>query len=212
MFDNRIPKILIISASRHGHTRKIARHIADAAAAQGLEPCLLDVDAATDVDVREFDAVVVGGSIHMQRHDERLVAWVDRHRAVLGLRPTGFFSVSMASATDSDEGRATAREYIDRFVEDTDWTPRRCLAVAGALQYREYGFLTRQMVRQIAAQKGLSTDTSRDTEYTDWDELDRFAGALVADVRHQFAVASRVQSSGQASPPPVLQRSARALA
>ena len=189
MFDNENPKILIVSASRHGHTRKIAQHVADTVAACGLEPRLVDVDAAGELDVRDFDGVIVGGSIHMKRHDDRLVEWAHQHHALLGLRPTGFFSVSMASATDGDEARATAREYIDRFVEDTDWTPTRCLAVAGALQYREYSFLTRQMVRQIAHQQGLSTDISRDTEYTDWDELEEFARSVVAAVRHEHAVA-----------------------
>ena len=182
------PTILIVCASRHGHTRKIAQHVADVLEAQCLVHRIVDAEAAAGIDVRAFDGVIVGGSIHMERHDGRLVEWARQHRALLSLRPTGFFSVSMTSATVSEEARATARGYIDRFVEDTDWTPTRCLAVAGALQYREYSFLTRQMVRQIARQKGLSTDTSRDTEYTDWRELDEFVKSVAAAIQHEHAV------------------------
>lgn len=189
MFDNEKPRVLIVCASRHGHTRKVAQHVANILAAQGLEPRRVAVDAAAGVDARDFDAVVVCGSIHMGRYDDRLVAWTHRHHTLLGQGPSALLSVSMASATDTPEARATAREYIDRFVEDTEWTPARCLAVAGALQYRKYGFLTRQMVRQIARQKGLSVDTGRDVEYTDWGELEEFARGIAAAVRNAHVVA-----------------------
>jgi menaquinone-dependent protoporphyrinogen oxidase len=47
----------------------------------------------------------------------------------------------------------------------------------GALVYRQYGFFKRLMMKKIVSDKpgGLSTDTSRDHEYTDWDQVARFA-------------------------------------
>ena len=130
--------------------------------------------------VRDFDGVIVEGSAHMGDHDPKLLAWVREHRHALQRVLGGFFSVSLAAATDSDEGRRlTAREYIDCFVEDSGWTPWHSLAVAGALQYPACSFMTRQMVRQIAAHKGLSTDLLRETEYTDWAALDAFAARFM---------------------------------
>jgi menaquinone-dependent protoporphyrinogen oxidase len=48
---------------------------------------------------------------------------------------------------------------------------------SGSLLYRQYGFLKRYMMKRIVRDKPgiLSTDTSRDHTYTDWDQVKRFA-------------------------------------
>jgi menaquinone-dependent protoporphyrinogen oxidase len=166
-----MPDILIVYASRHGHTAKVAQRLAESVLEPGVSVVSASVADAPCLRVADFDGIIVGGSIHIGDHDPELLAWVRENRHDLQRLPSGFFSVSMAAIED---GSPTAREYIDRFVEDTDWTPGRSIAVAGALQYPAYSFMTRQMVRQIAAHKGLSTDLSRETEYTDWSALEQF--------------------------------------
>jgi menaquinone-dependent protoporphyrinogen oxidase len=47
--------------------------------------------------------------------------------------------------------------------------------VAGALLYRKYGFLKRWIMKRIVARAGGDTDTSRDYEYTDWNDMRAFA-------------------------------------
>ena len=49
---------------------------------------------------------------------------------------------------------------------------------AGALMYTEYNWLVRMVMKSIARHEGGSTDTSHDTEYTDWTEVDHFAEAF----------------------------------
>ena len=53
---------------------------------------------------------------------------------------------------------------------------------AGGLLYREYGFLKRWMMKKIAREAGKDTDTSKNHEYTDWNAVDRFVGAFVAEL------------------------------
>jgi menaquinone-dependent protoporphyrinogen oxidase len=170
--------ILVVSTSRHGHTAQIVQRIARALERAGARPRVIDIDAAATVDLHEFDAVIAGGSVHMERHDDRLVQWVEQHATTLNGMRTGFFSVSLTAAVDPD----AARGYADRLEEDTGWIPTRRVCLAGALQYREYGRLTRLMVRQIAHAKGLSTDTSRDHVYTNWDAADAFANAVAGQL------------------------------
>jgi menaquinone-dependent protoporphyrinogen oxidase len=172
-------ELLVVYASRHGHTEKIARHLADSLLGPGVSVLVATLDEAPDLHAGSFDGFAVVGSVHMADHDPHLVAWVREHRHSLQRRPSAFCSVSMAAAAGSDD----AREYIDRFVEDSGWTPWRSIAVAGALQYPAYRFVTRQLVRQIAAHKGLSTDLSRETEYTDWAALEAFAERFMDRVR-----------------------------
>ena len=90
--------------------------------------------------------------------------------------PTAFASVCLAAADDTDEARAATREYIDDMQDDTGWTPTRSITVAGALQYREYDFVTRLVMRVLMRLGDHPTDISRDYEYTDWDAVERFAG------------------------------------
>ena len=45
-----------------------------------------------------------------------------------------------------------------------------------ALLYRQYNFFMRWVMKRIAAKAGGDTDTSRDYEYTDWNDVRAFAG------------------------------------
>ena len=44
--------------------------------------------------------------------------------------------------------------------------------------YSRYGTLERFVMKRIAKRAGGGTDTSRDYEYTDWDEVASFATAF----------------------------------
>ena len=62
--------------------------------------------------------------------------------------------------------------------------------VAGALPYTRYNWFIRRVMKRIAAKAGGDTDTTRDYEYTDWQDLRSFAeqfGVLAA--RHATASA-----------------------
>jgi menaquinone-dependent protoporphyrinogen oxidase len=176
-----VPAVLLLHASTHGHTSKIAARVAAV-----LEDAGLDVDVRTaarqadDPCPRDYDAVIVGASIHAGHHQKEIVAWARTHQATLALRPTAFFSVCLTAADDTEESREATRRYIDEFVEATGWTPGRAITFAGALQYREYDFATRLVIRLMMRKGGHPTDTSRDHEFTDWAAVERFAREFAA--------------------------------
>jgi menaquinone-dependent protoporphyrinogen oxidase len=165
--------LLVVYASTHGHTGRIAERIADVVRAEGVSVEL--ATAGADPEALDHDAVVAGGSIHAGHHQRELVEWVRRHRATLRCRPAALFTVCLTAADDTDEARAATRTYLDEFVEATDWTPEPAVTFAGALQYREYDFMTRLMMRLLMLKGHHPTDTSRDHDFTDWDAVERFA-------------------------------------
>jgi menaquinone-dependent protoporphyrinogen oxidase len=55
--------------------------------------------------------------------------------------------------------------------------------IAGALKYTQYDFFKRYIMRMIAQQAGGDTDTSHDTEYTDWDDVGRFVDEYTTAAR-----------------------------
>src|SRR5829696_2883120 len=100
-----MPKVLVIYASTHGHTGRIAARIGAALEQEGVAVELHDVRAR-------------------------------------GAHPA-------------------PHAYIDALVEKTGWTPASTATFAGALQYREYDFVTRLMMRLLMRHMHHETDASR---------------------------------------------------
>jgi menaquinone-dependent protoporphyrinogen oxidase len=172
--------VLVLYATTHGHTARIAERIAEALEYAGAAVDLRSVDPQDDPVPHEYAAVVAGGSIHQGRHQDELVRWARAHATSLTAMPSAFFSVSLTAADDTDEARAATRGYLDDFVEATGWTPRRTATFAGALQYGEYDLFTRLLVRLTLGRGEHAPGAGRDHDYTDWDAVWRFGGEVAA--------------------------------
>jgi menaquinone-dependent protoporphyrinogen oxidase len=180
--------VLVLYASTHGHTGKIADRIATVMREQGLAVSGRRIGDATEhLDLSAFDGVVVGASIHVGRHQHEIVDWIGEHRTTLDAHPSAFFSVSLTAADDTDEARTTTRELLDDVRDATGWIPTLTQSFAGAFQFREYGLPTRVimrlMARRVEHQTATTIDVHEDTDYTDWDAVDRFALDFAAEVR-----------------------------
>jgi menaquinone-dependent protoporphyrinogen oxidase len=172
-------RILIAYGTSEGQTRRIAECIARVIREQGHEAVLVDVKRATP-DPAEYDAVIVGASVHRGRHQTHVGEYVRETRDALQRLPTAFFSVSLAICGPSEAERREAEGYAAEFARLTQWQPGKVALFAGALLYTKYGFFTRWIMKRIARGKGSADlDTSRDYEYTDWDGVKRFAAEFV---------------------------------
>jgi menaquinone-dependent protoporphyrinogen oxidase len=184
-----MPRILVVYASKHGHTEKIAARIAEAAEAAGAGVDLHRVDMAVEVQPGGYDAVVVGASVHAGKHQKEVADWAQAHATTMNGMPSAFFSVCLTAAEDTEESRTATRQYVDEFLERTGWTPTKAVTFAGALQYREYDFATRLVIRLMMKREGHPTDTSHDYDYTDWDAVEQF-GRDCAAMAEQRAASS----------------------
>ncbi|MDP2481367.1 MAG: flavodoxin domain-containing protein [Candidatus Palauibacterales bacterium] len=171
--------ILILFGSKHGQTEKVARRLEMALRERGFRVELVPDDGIPD-DLRpeRYAAVVVGSSVHFGRHRRALVSFVRRHAAELARVPGVFFSVSGAAMTARPEDVEEANGYLADFSVRTGWDPAHAVAVAGAVRYTAYNPLVRWVMKRISASRGLSVDTSRDHEYTDWEQVDGLAGTI----------------------------------
>ncbi len=183
------PQVLVLHANKHGHTHRIATRLADALAADGVDVVVRQTPDGLSCSPADFDGVIVAASVHAGHHQRELVRYAEEHRTSLSDRPSAFLSVSLTAADDHDESRAETRRLIDEFLDETGWIPGTTMAVAGALQYREYDFLTRLTMRLIARKYGDLDDTSHDHDFTDWDALDAFARTFAESVtRHPTTI------------------------
>ncbi len=170
-----MPRILILYATIEGQTGRIAERIARSLRDGGHAVETRPAEAGESLlDPENFDGVIVGASIHYGHHPAYLRALVRRRRSMLEQRPNAFFSVSL-SAGGRNPKPAAARRYIEKFLRQTGWRPEQTVSFAGALQFSKYGAFKRLLMIVFVGLGGGDTDTSRDYEYTDWDEVDRFA-------------------------------------
>lgn len=183
--------ILVAYATTEGHSRKVAEFIAERLRIRGHRVDIVDVATATALDVTAaYQAAFIGGSVHQHKHQSALLHFVKSNRDWLNAMPVGLFSVSLAAATDDMDSRIEAQRLADEFIDESGLRPRVVRCIAGALKYTQYDYFKRMMMRMIARQRGGSTDTSKDTEYTNWDDVEAFVDELLT--------AARIPGSGAA--------------
>ncbi len=180
--------VLVLFGTGEGQTSKVADRIGTTLTDRGHDITTVDVEEVPDgTELDAFDAVLVGSSIHVGKHHAAIREFVRTNAAVLNSLTTAFFQVSLSSAVDDPERRAEAARYVDELLEESGWHPDRIGLFGGALRYSKYGFLKRLMLKRIARDATGDVDTSRDYEYTDWDEVATFTADFAAFVEGRLA-------------------------
>jgi len=184
-------EVPVLFASTEGQTALIAIRLAAVLHEHGLDSEAIDVSTpqAHAIDWSRVHGALVGASLHMGRHQNTAARFVHEHAADLNAVPSAFFSVSLAAASKNPDEVAEAVRIARAFPATHEWKPSLILSVAGRLAYREYNFLVRFLIKRIAKKEGGPTDTSRDHELTDWDEVDRLGREMAAAIHARVAVA-----------------------
>jgi menaquinone-dependent protoporphyrinogen oxidase len=184
--------ILIVYGTTEGQTRAVAEFIAGALKQRGVEVDLVDSAAASAALVQPVHAAaILCGSLHQQKYQASLLRFIRNNRAWLAGMPAAFVAVSLTAALKDAPSREKLREIAEAFYRQAGWTPGITHHVAGALRYSRYGFFKRWIMRRIARQQGGDTDTSRDHEYTEWDDLARFVDGFLAAIPQQEVLPQR---------------------
>jgi len=168
-------KVLILYASKTGQTAKIAERMAQQMRDKGnTADCYQSNHLPRDFDIDTYDGILVGAPIRMMKFPRPILRFVKRYRDKLVAHKAGFFAVCMAAAAPTPETQLEPEKWIGSFIQETGWQPAKQAVFAGALMYTRYDFFTRMIMKKISAAEGRSTDTSRDHEYTDWDQVTKF--------------------------------------
>ena len=182
----------VFYATREGHTARIAEFIARRLGALGVMADVQNLAGSTDVDPRQYAAVVLAASVHMGKHEREIVKFVEDHRDALNAIPAAFLSVTLseagverpnATAEKRRRSAADVQRVLQTFFDETGWHPKWVKAVAGALSYSKYNIFVRFVMKRIARKAGGDTDTSRDWVYTDWEAIEHFIDEFYAEAR-----------------------------
>ena len=192
--------LLIVYATREGHTRLIAQHMAECLRKRSLAVDLFDArDNENPPRLDRYAGVVLAASLHLARHEPEMQRFIERERNALATLPTAFLSVSLSAVGAQDPTRAPEyrlrvlrelRKCTDALFDKTQWRPGQTEYVPGALMYTHYNPLVRWVMKRIARKEGASTDTAHDHVYTDWKALDRFVEGFVESLEPEILAAS----------------------
>jgi menaquinone-dependent protoporphyrinogen oxidase len=172
--------ILMVYSTREGQTRRITEVMAEMAREAGYSVQVADMGERGGFSTGTPSAILVAGSIRMGRHHGDLVRWVRTNQDLLDRVPSAVLSVSLSAAQESKRPEAVG--YVEDLLQETGWSPTLTCIAPGALAYTRYGGITRRMMRKIAEDGGLPTDTSRDHEFTDWAEVRSFTADFLERV------------------------------
>ena len=180
-------EVPVFYATNEGQTRRIAERIADQIRKHGLDSRAVPIisEEASHIDWTRARGVALGASLHMQRHQAEAAAFARVHHQALSAIPSLFFSISLAAASTRVGEVDAARRLAERFTTEAGWTPSRVASVAGRLAYTQYNWFVRFFMRHIAAKEGGSLDTTRDHEYTNWEQVEWLADELAYEVRRR---------------------------
>ncbi len=181
------PKVLILYASTHGQTEKIASQLGVTMALCDLQVMTRNLRDSDHEDPKRYDAVVLTECVHAGHHQREIVNWLRRNIESVKSRPNAFVSVSLSSAEDDEEVRAEPIEHIDDFTRDTRWSPDHTAPVAAALLHREPKPFRRILTKLHVKKDGQPANTREDYEYTDWEALTRFGQEIAADFKERIS-------------------------
>ena len=177
-------RVLIIYGTTYGQTEKIANRIADGLQRRGLEVELCNAAiSAPRIALEAYAGVVVGSSIIARGHQPAIKEFIRAHAATLNTVPSAFFQVSASAGSASQHARDAAQQILQDFIAEQGWMPVLSASLPGAINYTKYNLLLKWYMKRASAKNGGSTDTSRDHEYTDWAEVERFAMAIATAFR-----------------------------
>ena len=172
-------RILVAYSTSDGHTRHICERLQQVMAQQGHATTVVPLAQADQLDLADFDKIVIGASIRYGKHQPLVAQFIERHQALLERKANAFFSVNIV-ARKPEKSRPESNPYLIKFLRQISWTPRLTAVFAGRLDYPSYGFFDRLMIRLIMLMTHGPTDPTAVIEFTDWQQVEAFGRQISA--------------------------------
>jgi menaquinone-dependent protoporphyrinogen oxidase len=172
-----VKKILVVYGTKEGQSAKIANAISDELSLEGFVVDTYNAEEIpSDIRVNDYSGVVAGGSVHVSKYPAPLKKWIKANSAELSIKPSAFFSVCLGVLEkENAQTQKAEKKIVEDFFAWSGWRPKTWTIFAGAVKYSKYGWFTKQIMKMIVKKAGGNTDTSRDYEYTNWNEVKTFA-------------------------------------
>tara|TARA_B100000674_G_scaffold98537_1_gene71312 strand:- start:90 stop:602 length:513 start_codon:yes stop_codon:yes gene_type:complete len=164
---------LIIYSSTDGHTKIICEKIRNNLK-NSNNAKLVSLDQAIDLDLSKFNKIIIGASIRYGRHSSDLYKFIKFNKNILEQKKTAFFSVNVV-ARKIEKSNPETNPYIKKFLKISNWKPGKVAVFAGKVDYPNYRFFDKYIIKLIMFITKGPTDTTQSYEFTNWSKVDDFA-------------------------------------
>ena len=156
-------KTAIIYISHHGTTEKVARFLAEKSK-QDVE--LISLKKEKNPDLRSFDRIILGGSIHAGGIQKRMKQFIENNLELLMQKEVGLFICCMDPHKEKQE-----QEFEHAFPDKLKQSAKAKAVMGGEFCFERMNFLEKIVVKKVA---GVSESVSR----IDWDAVTRFLNEM----------------------------------
>ncbi len=168
-------KVLVVFSTWTGATRQVAEAVARRLEADGAAVTL--AESAKVESVTQFDAVVIGCSVHAGKTTRHSLKFAKRFAAELARVPVAWFQLSLTMSTDQVDKREQAMAYLEPLQQAAPQvTPVAIGLFAGTIlrdteEYRTLFFPLRSIAKSVASKDPV--------DHRDWEAIDAWASELM---------------------------------
>ena len=167
---------LIIYSSTDGQTKKICETIKENLPS-GNKFKLISLDEALYFNLENCEKIIIGASIRYGRHNKKIIDFIIKNKNILDLKKTAFFSVNVVARKD-EKSTPETNPYVLNFLKKTNWKPNKLSVFAGKVDYPNYNFINKIVIRFIMMITKGPTDINNSYEFTNWENVKKFAKEL----------------------------------
>ena len=167
---------LIIYSSTDGQTKKICETIKENLPS-GNKFQLISLDEALHFNLEKCEKIIIGASIRYGRHNKKVIDFIIKNKNILNLKKTAFFSVNVV-ARKKEKSTPETNPYVLKFLKKTNWKPNKLSVFAGKVDYPNYNFINKIVIRFIMMITKGPTDINNSYEFTNWENVRKFAKEL----------------------------------
>ena len=167
---------LIIYSSTDGQTKKICETIKENLPS-GNKFKLISLDEALYFNLEKCEKIIIGASIRYGRHNKKVLDFIIKNKNILDLKKTAFFSVNVV-ARKEEKSTPETNPYVLNFLKKTNWKPDKLSVFAGKVDYPNYNFFNKIVIRFIMMITKGPTDINNSYEFTNWENVRKFAKEL----------------------------------
>jgi len=171
-----MPETLIIYSSTDGQTKIICDRLANFYS-NSNKIKIIPLSEVDKFDLLKFNQIIIGASIRYGKHSKNLYKFIHLNKNILEKKKSVFFSVNVV-ARKSEKNTPETNPYIKKFLKISKWKPSKIGVFAGKVDYPNYGFFDKYVIKLIMFLTNGPTDTSQSYEFTDWSKVDDFAREL----------------------------------
>ena len=167
---------LIIYSSTDGHTKTICLEILNSLKSTDLVE-IISLEKVETFDLNKYEKIIIGASIRYGRHNKKVIDFIIKNKKMLELKKTAFFSVNVV-ARKEEKSTPETNPYVLNFLKKTNWKPNKLSVFAGKVDYPNYNFINKIVIRFIMMITKGPTDINNSYEFTNWENVKKFAKEL----------------------------------